>query len=184
MAHPSSVPLRTPPHVQREQQLKRFGGAESAAPLWNLGEPLDLYLFVTTAPAPSSADIASQYSDLAPDGVGPGNALDRVDFSYLDFLDATSESDDGDTVAVPEDSSALPIVQFKGFSLGDPNLHRVADVTFPIPDEVRLNNASLWADMFLTRRGVSPNPKRLSYAQDGVVHVRKCKFEKAKISEL
>ncbi|PPR02648.1 hypothetical protein CVT24_002131 [Panaeolus cyanescens] len=73
----------------------------------------------------------------------------------------------------PRQDEGLPEFVWKNITYGDYNDHRVVDYDIKFPDSV-LNNGTLWAHIYLTRDGISPNPySNPDYNPARVHHVRK-----------
>ncbi|KIY72108.1 cleft lip and palate associated transmembrane protein [Cylindrobasidium torrendii FP15055 ss-10] len=67
---------------------------------------------------------------------------------------------------------ALPHFVWNNIKFGDWNDHRTADYLIDFPDVVK-NNGSIYADIFLTKNGASPDPHERSFDSDDVQHVRR-----------
>lgn len=104
---------------------------------WELGQPLDLYVYLSTNPR-------------------------------------------GDVFTKPE---SLPHFVWGNISFGSWDDSRTVSYDVDFPQSV-LRNGSLWADIFLTKDGSSPNPHKRSFDPENVHHIRKLLtpyFAKAKI---
>ncbi|KAF6762052.1 cleft lip and palate associated transmembrane protein [Ephemerocybe angulata] len=104
---------------------------------WELGQPLDLYVYLSTNPR-------------------------------------------GDVFTKPE---SLPHFVWGNISFGSWDDSRTVSYDVDFPQSV-LRNGSLWADIFLTKDGSSPNPHKRSFDPENVHHTRKLLtpyFAKAKI---
>ncbi|KAF9464810.1 cleft lip and palate transmembrane protein 1-domain-containing protein [Collybia nuda] len=66
----------------------------------------------------------------------------------------------------------LPKFVWQNLTFGSYKDTRVADLNVKFPESV-LRNGSLWADIFLTKNGASPNPHKPSFNPEDVHHVRK-----------
>jgi hypothetical protein len=66
----------------------------------------------------------------------------------------------------------LPSFVWSNIAFGDWNDHRVEYFDITIPEAVQ-QNASLWADVFLTKEGASPDPSDPSFDPHSVHHIRK-----------
>ncbi|KAF9006686.1 cleft lip and palate transmembrane protein 1-domain-containing protein [Cyathus striatus] len=71
-----------------------------------------------------------------------------------------------------DNNEGLPQFVWGNITFGDYNEVRVAEYDVKFPESV-LNNGTLWADIFLTRNGVSPNPNSRSFDPADIQHVRK-----------
>ncbi|KIM46486.1 hypothetical protein M413DRAFT_441574 [Hebeloma cylindrosporum] len=90
----------------------------------------------------------------------------------LDMYVHLSTSPDGDVYRKDSDEG-LPHFMWENITYGDYNDHRVLNFEVKFPDVVTLRNGSLWADIFLTRDSVNPDPRSPSFDPARVHHVRK-----------
>lgn len=119
---------------------------------WALGQPLSMYVYFSTSP---NGDVFSRQ-----------------------WTSGWREDQDKD----------LPSFLWSNITLGDWNDHRTEsfDITLPevyshgclVYTESHSNqavqlNASLWADVFLTKEGASPDPSHPSFDSQSVHHIRK-----------
>ncbi|KAI9574314.1 cleft lip and palate transmembrane protein 1-domain-containing protein [Boletus coccyginus] len=66
----------------------------------------------------------------------------------------------------------LPSFVWSNITFGDWNEHRSEYLDITLPEAVQ-RNASLWADIFLTKEGASPDPSNPSFDAQSVHHIRK-----------
>ncbi|KAM0752364.1 cleft lip and palate transmembrane 1 [Meredithblackwellia eburnea MCA 4105] len=104
--------------------------------------------------------------------------------SILDVLIKLTTSVDG---LVDFNDHSLPEVEWKGLDYG-PNSKwsQVYETEFHVPASVQ-KNGSLWADVFITLAGVSPNPNDKSYNENETLHLRKLLtryYQKQKVREV
>ncbi|KAG8793527.1 hypothetical protein FRC16_010921 [Serendipita sp. 398] len=71
------------------------------------------------------------------------------------------------------EAGGFPHWTWNDIPFGDWNEERREDVTIEIPQAVRRNLSSLWADVFLTKDGANPNPTNPGFIPGSVHHVRK-----------
>jgi hypothetical protein len=120
------------------------------------GSPLDIYLFLHEAGAPTAADLATQYSALVPHGSGAWSGLSSSGSGSSEPLDLSASAYDAllrDPMhtAIYAGSAAegrLPAVKWRNITIADWTLARDVDVTIELSENVRLHNGSIWADVF------------------------------------
>ena len=112
----------------------------------------------------------------------------------LDMYVYLSTSPDGDAYRKDNDEG-LPHFLWENITYGDYNDHRVLNFEVKFPDVsiplarvflililwpelkvVTLRNGSLWADIFLTRDNVNPDPRSSAFDPARIHHVRKRMF--------
>ncbi|SJX62806.1 related to cleft lip and palate transmembrane protein 1 (CLPTM1) [Sporisorium reilianum f. sp. reilianum] len=177
-ADDASVPTNSwapPPAVK--------GPDNVAVPIWNDDVQLDFYVYISSAPAPSTEMVKTQFSDLIPES-GLANAPQIPFDAFADLLHDPLHDGMRPQAQVAYSSAAakrgkeeelkpMAAVKWSSIRLGDLALSRDVDLLLPLDDAVRKHNASVWADMVVTQQGVSPNPKDASYHPLGVVRRRK-----------
>ncbi|KAK4701167.1 hypothetical protein P7C70_g5067, partial [Phenoliferia sp. Uapishka_3] len=89
--------------------------------------------------------------------------------SLLDVFVKLSTDVDG---VVDFQDTSLPSVEWKGVTYDNSKWSREWDTAFDVPESVQ-HNASLWADVFVTLAGVSPDPASESFGGEEVLHIRK-----------
>lgn len=72
-------------------------------------------------------------------------------------------------------SESFPSLEWKDLTYGDWKINDFKDVQLDVPTSVQ-QNASLWADIFLTAGQTSPNPADPMYNASLVAHHRKRTF--------
>lgn len=161
----------------------RLVPSDIAVPAWPQSTQLDFYVFVSSAPAPQDYDIRTQLSDVLPDSTQtehtPPIPFDAFEDLHA-LLDDPLRLSDAPLIRYPaanlQKSSALsPLVALKWHRvpLGDSSATRDADVVIPLDDEIRYQNGSIWADLVVTKAGVSPDPKSATYQSSSVYRSRK-----------
>ncbi len=152
---------------------------------WPHGAPADLYVILSTAPPATAQDLASQFSTISPNGAGPEAADAKIEIPWNDY--SSTLLDDGlrdaalaslnnapDAIISPQQGSRLPAVRWPQVDLTNATLNLRAHLDIAsVPEEVRTQNHTIWADIFLTLRGVSPDPASATYRADHVFHSRK-----------
>ncbi|KAL8281049.1 hypothetical protein RQP46_006407 [Phenoliferia psychrophenolica] len=88
--------------------------------------------------------------------------------SILDVLVKLSTAEDG---IVDFSDTSLPSVEWKGVEYANTKWSREFDTIVDVPESVQ-HNASLWADIFVTLEGVSPDPASPAFGEPAL-HVRK-----------
>ncbi|KAK0526437.1 hypothetical protein OC835_005283 [Tilletia horrida] len=146
--------------------------------LWDTSDPLDLYVFLAEALAPSHLEILTQYSQYTHYGMGPyAHSLDvNIDFSAQEYQALLGPSPPHASQPIRSVSNArrLPAVKFPGITLDNSKLDLRLDLgEFPISDSVRTGNSSLWAEIFLCANRSSPNPADPSHTPMTVHRQRK-----------
>ncbi|KAJ6616203.1 cleft lip and palate associated transmembrane protein [Mycena sp. CBHHK59/15] len=71
-----------------------------------------------------------------------------------------------------DQDEGLPSFFWKNLTFGDYNDARVVEYNINFPPSV-LKNGSLWADIFLTKNGASPDPQNAAFNPADIHHVRK-----------
>lgn len=168
-ATPDSTPIPAQagvqqPFAQPVQQLAeaRVPSGTTASALFDIDMPLDFYVFVTADGQPSSGDIATQVSRLVPGGRGARN-LTNVDLSDADvasFIGLPNEpaGQGTETWSSPTATArVLGAVRWSNVTLKDNKLQRDADLTIKVPDNVKYENGSIWAEIFAGPMGHPPN---------------------------
>lgn len=153
------------------------GPPNVAVPLWSDDAQLDFYLYISSAAPPTDDELRTQASDLIPD-----SGLDKappIPFdAFTDLLhDPLHDEMRARVVYASKRSShglsPMAAVKWSNIRLGDLALSRDVDLQLPLDEAVRKHNGSVWADMVVTQRGVSPNPRDDSFHALGVVRTRK-----------
>ncbi|ESK86816.1 cleft lip and palate associated transmembrane protein [Moniliophthora roreri MCA 2997] len=67
----------------------------------------------------------------------------------------------------------LPSFVWDNITFGDYLESRVVEYNIKFPESVTLRNGSLWADVFLTKNGASPDPQNPTFDPEHVHHIRK-----------
>ncbi|CAK5275314.1 unnamed protein product [Mycena citricolor] len=191
MSAPASGGAAAQPAQEEESTFKKvIGIAQQAFIFWAISQLASKYLFsqfgdskapatttttTTTADGtPASAEAVNPWL-LPPQQVHPAWELNQP----LDMHVHLSTSPSGDVFSSrwtsgyrKDRDEGLPSFVWNNISFGNWSESRTAefDVTFP---ETVLNNGSLWADIFLTRDGASPNPHNAAFNPENVHHVRK-----------
>lgn len=134
------------PHLLPPQQIH---------PAWTLQQPLDMHVYFSTSP---NGDVFSRQ-----------------------WTSGWREDQDKD----------LPAFVWSNITFGDWNDHRVESLDIALPEvysqicrsyssanpiQAVQHNASLWADVFLTKEGASPDPSNSLFDPRSVHHVRKRRF--------
>ncbi|KDN53347.1 CLPTM1-domain-containing protein [Tilletiaria anomala UBC 951] len=143
---------------------------------WPASMPLDFYVFLTSGPPASSVDISSQYSSLVAHGGGADASPNLIDFNAHAYANSVlNENIRGDVqpVVSPQSGRTLSAVKWTNIKWSDSSLKRKVEVDIDVYPEVRTENHTIWADVFLTKSGVSPDPTSASYRQEYVFHSRK-----------
>ena len=157
----------TPPQKQPQR-----GGA----PGWPQGGVLDFYLFLTSGPPATPEELASQFSTLVPHGSGVGSVPSLVDWdaeSYAISVLDSSKRDPSRPIVAHQFKDTMQAVKWTDVDTGAKSFKRKLLLDVDIYPEIRISNHSMWAEIFVTRPGVSPSPKDPSYQQQWVFHSRK-----------
>ncbi|TFK25929.1 cleft lip and palate associated transmembrane protein [Coprinopsis marcescibilis] len=83
-----------------------------------------------------------------------------------------STSQNGDVFNRGGPKQDLPSFTWSNIVFGNWSESRTAEYNVKFPESV-LNNGTLWADIFLTKEGSSPNPFKQSFKPQNVHHIRK-----------
>ncbi|SOV09402.1 related to cleft lip and palate transmembrane protein 1 (CLPTM1) [Ustilago sp. UG-2017a] len=157
------------------------GPPNVAVPIWADGSQLDFYVYISSAPAPDSLATKTQASDLLPEG-GLENApaipfdafIDLLHDPLHDFKRAQVHYSTPSSGGVKgEGLKPMAAVKWTNVPLSDLDMARDVDLTLQLGEDVRYNNASIWADFVLTKHGISPNPADGNYHPLGVYRTRK-----------
>ncbi|KAK7049750.1 hypothetical protein VNI00_005781 [Paramarasmius palmivorus] len=71
-----------------------------------------------------------------------------------------------------DQDGSLPSFVWDNITFGDYSDSRVVEYNIKFPESV-LRNGSLWADVFLTKNGASPDPQDPSFDPESIHHIRK-----------
>lgn len=176
----SSAGITQPNHLQQPfttPPLLRITPDSLSHLLWSSQIPLDFYVFLSSAPAPSNEQVATQTSALVPGSAHPPELSDIVDaneYSTLLTSDGMQSSYQSWRIVTGSTPASLPILKLDGVSLNDQRFRKGAgfstDVVVNTPHEVMFNNGSIWADVVAVRHG--ENPLETHYK----ARTRKCEF--------
>ncbi|KAK0553034.1 hypothetical protein OC846_002650 [Tilletia horrida] len=148
-----------------------------ATSLWPLNQTLDLYVFLAEGPPPDSLEVLTQRSLWTPYGQGPwagASAIPNIDFSAPEYQPLLQESSASTPLLSKSSLNRLPAVKFPSIAYNQPKLEMKADFgEFPISQAVRTGNHSIWAELFLTVKGASPNPSDPNFSPLAVHRQRK-----------
>ncbi|KAJ1033047.1 hypothetical protein NDA16_000326 [Ustilago loliicola] len=152
------------------------GPPNVAVPIWQDGSQLDFYVYISSAPAPDASAIKTQASDLLPEsGLENTPAIPFDAFTDLlhdpihDVKRAQVHYSAPSSAGAKGDLKPMAAVKWTNVPLSDFDMTRDVDLTLQLGEDVRMNNASLWADFVLTKHGISPNPQDANYHPLGVV---------------
>jgi hypothetical protein len=148
------------------------GPANVAVPVWGDDTGVDLYVFLSSAPAPDADMLKTQQSDLMPDGGvahAPAVPLGAFDDLLYDPLRSTQPLITYPKTQGSAELSPIAAIKWPAFSLTDTALARDVDVTLQLNDLVRKHNGSIWADVLLTTSGTN----LISAAESDVYRTRK-----------
>lgn len=187
------------PQVQGAQQGQQARGEEPSAfksvlkivqqlvIAYTVSQLIGKYL-LPSAPSTSTVAPSQQSRGATPNGIPPESdpwQLPPVEIlpswplaQSLDMHVHLSTSPRGDvfskgTASYRRDKeSGLPHFIWENITFGDFSDSRVVNYDIKFPEYV-LKNGSLWADVFLTRNGASPNPHSTKFNPGDVHHVRK-----------
>ncbi|PWZ02367.1 CLPTM1-domain-containing protein [Testicularia cyperi] len=174
-------------HTQTDDQAAIRLPTDIAIPAWPQESLLDFYVYISSAPAPDHLALKTQQSDLLPEsGVSKAPAVPFDAFKDLEaLLEDPLRSDvppsvdpviiyaQGGAAAMNGQPSPIAAIKWSNIGLGDLSLSRDADLLLPLDEQVRRHNASIWADLIVTQRGVNPNPASATYSPFNVYRSRK-----------
>ena len=143
---------------------------------WPTDAPVDFYVFLSQGPPASAKDVASQYSTLVPHGTGPEGATNGplIDFSaYTSTLIDDGLQEPGSLVVTPQKGNQLPAIRWSRVDWSNSTLKHKVNLELDVSEDVRTRNGTIWADIYMTLRGVSPDPSSSTYTRDHVFHSRK-----------
>ncbi|GAC71878.1 transmembrane protein [Moesziomyces antarcticus T-34] len=148
------------------------GPANVAVPVWGDDTGVDLYVFLSSAPAPDADMLKTQQSDLMPEGGvahAPAVPLGAFDDLLYDPLRTTQPLITYPKTQGSAELHPIAAIKWPAFSLTDTALARDVDVTLQLNDLVRKHNGSIWADVLLTTSGTN----LISAAESDVYRTRK-----------
>ncbi|KIJ20518.1 hypothetical protein PAXINDRAFT_166540 [Paxillus involutus ATCC 200175] len=186
MSEPTAAQAAPPAQQEEESTASKFKGIiQQVFLVWAFSQ-LAMKLFAPAKP-PSPPPVVSPEGGVAPaDGepnafsfpppqAHPAWQLGQTLSMYVYF----STSPNGDvfsrqwTSGWREDQDKdLPNFVWSNITFGDWNEQRTANFDIALPEAVQ-RNASLWADVFLTKEGASPDPSNPSFEPQSIHHVRK-----------
>ncbi|SNX84297.1 related to cleft lip and palate transmembrane protein 1 (CLPTM1) [Melanopsichium pennsylvanicum] len=173
-ATPSSA-VPASPWAKPELEVK--GPPNVAVPTWNDDALLDFYIFISSAPAPSTDMVNTQRSDLIPEsGLASAPAIPFDAFGDLlrdPLHEEKREKVAYAAAAATGDLKPMAAVKWGSIPLSDTSLSKDVNLVLKLDDETRHYNGSVWADFVVTQHGVSPNPNDKAYHPFGVFRTRK-----------
>ncbi|KAF9236213.1 cleft lip and palate associated transmembrane protein [Melanogaster broomeanus] len=186
MPEPVAAQAAPPAPQEEESPVRKFMGvAQQVLLVWAVSQ-IAMKFFLPATP-PSAPAVASPRSDTDPSTGQPNPSLlppQQVHLAWalgqpLSMYVYFSTSPNGDvfsrqwTSAWREDQDkGLPNFVWTNITFGDWNQQRTAYYDIALPEAVQ-RNASLWADVFLTKEGASPDPSHQSFDPQSVHHIRK-----------
>lgn len=156
--------------------------SDIAVPAWPQNAQLDFYVYISSAPAAQEHVIRTQLSDVLPDSTRlehtpsiPFNAFDNLDALLQDPFRSTEPQVQYPSAARHTQSELNPLaaIKWQGISLGDSSTTRDADLLIKLDDQIRHQNGSIWADIVVTKAGVSPDPSSSTHQPLDVYRSRK-----------
>ncbi|KAF8969373.1 cleft lip and palate associated transmembrane protein [Flammula alnicola] len=169
MPEPAAAPARGQPEETTLQKCMKIG--QQVFLIWATPEPV--------APVKDASGQVVNRVPVDPWTLPPAEAVPYWPLGLsLDMHVYLSTSPKGDvfskwTSAYREDRDKdLPHFVWNNITYGDYNDHRIVNFDVKFPDVV-LRNGSLWADIFVTRDGVNPDPRSDTYDAAHIHHVRK-----------
>ncbi|MCO5585300.1 hypothetical protein L7F22_039233 [Adiantum nelumboides] len=143
--------------IPQQQPLTKFSPGTTSQSLFDPNLPLDFYIFITAANAPTHDDLTSQQSRLVPGGKG-GREEGILHFDDNQFSDLLNPiSTDPSQIWHPKSKSEniLGALRWNNVLLNDSKLQREADLTISVPNVVQSQNGSIWADILAVPSGKS-----------------------------
>ncbi|EPQ30466.1 uncharacterized protein PFL1_01992 [Pseudozyma flocculosa PF-1] len=181
----SAVPARSSPVLPGAEVVPLAAYGRPTVPAWSQDAPLDFYVYISSAPAPTHEDLLTQSSELVAGG-GTERAPPVPFDAFPQLLQDPFRPDagsDAHVVYAPANGVAsgsgsgslrpIAAAKWSDIGLGDFAMTRDVDFTLKLDDQVRSNNGSIWADLVVTPRGVALNKLDRASARKAVLRTRK-----------